>query len=114
LKRLLAAFETCLQDDKLEIRTLASKTLSGLIKVLPPDLFETVNSKIVSEAQVAFPSHKSASAAPTIVQLHSCVLKLAALLQSSPYELADWCALLTLCLSMVAAMGTVDACRNCA
>lgn len=92
LEQLLAAFEASLQDDKLEIRTLASNTLSGLIKVLPPRLFEAVKSKIVKEAQAAFPGRKQQPAnAPTIVQLHSCVLKLAALLQSNPYELADWC-----------------------
>ena len=91
LEQLLAAFEASLQDDKLEIRTLASNTLSGVIKVLPPDLFESIQSKIVKEAQAAFPGRKQQpTTAPSVVQLHSCVLKLAALLQSSPYELADW------------------------
>lgn len=91
LEQLLAAFESSLQDDKLEIRTLASNTLSGVIKVLPPDLFDTVKSRIVKEAQAAFPGRKQQpTIAPSVVQLHSCVLKLAALLQSSPYELAEW------------------------
>jgi hypothetical protein len=92
LKQLLAAFATSLQDEQLETRTLASKTLSGLIKVLPPDLFAAVKSEILKEARVAFPTQKSASAPASVVQLHSCVLKLASLLQSRPYELADWCA----------------------
>ena len=93
LEQLLAAFEASLQDDKLEIRTLASNTLSGVIKVLPPDLFEAVRLQIVKEAQAAFPGRKQQPAtAPSAVQLHSCVLKLAALLKSSPYKLADWCA----------------------
>jgi hypothetical protein len=86
-----ASFCFC-NKQKLETRTLVSKMLSGLIKVLPPDLLAGVKSEILKEALVGFPTQKSASVPASVVQLHSCVLKLASFLQSHSYELADWCA----------------------
>jgi proteasome activator subunit 4 len=91
LDKLLSVFETCLQDDKLEIRILAGNTLSGLIKVLPAEQFNTLKSRITGEAQAVFPGRRNKQQAPeSPIKLHGTVLKLAALLQSSPYQVCEW------------------------
>lgn len=92
LQALVQACDRCLLDDKLEIRSLAGATLSGLLKVLPTALAASLRSHILQQGRDAFPAgrppHGSAS---LVTQQHSCVIRLAALLSSSPYIICDWC-----------------------
>lgn len=92
LQLLVHACDRCLQDEKLEIRSLAGATLSGLVKVLPVTLSEFLRESILEQARAAFPPGRISKASPlSVTELHSCVIRLAALLSSSPYTICDWC-----------------------
>lgn len=93
LQALVAACDKCLQDEKLEIRSLAGATLSGLLKVLPADLAEALRGRILQQGRDMFPVGRvQKMRGPSVTQQHSCVIRLAALLSSSPYTICDWCA----------------------
>lgn len=87
------ACDQCLQDDKLEIRSLAGATLSGLLKVLPSSLSTSLRDSILQQGRAAFPAGRVSKApALSVTELHSSVIRLAALLSSSPYTICHWCA----------------------
>eukprot|EP00892_Ulva_mutabilis_P003225 jgi/Ulvmu1/12903/UM098_0091.1 len=91
LQALVQACDRCLQDDKLEIRSLAGVTLSGLLKVIPPVLEVPLRNNILQQGRKAFPAGRMQHGPEsTVMTQHSCVIRLAALLSSSPYTICDW------------------------
>ena len=107
-------FRGALADGKLEIRTIASTGLSGLVKVLPDASVATLRDELLTEAAAVFPAQQQralrkngvkaeaaskrngvvAEEADLATRRHACLLGLRALLQSSPHTIPNWCATL--------------------
>ena len=93
-----ALLRKLLADDKLEIRQLASTTLSGLLQCLEERFASTVRDAIMADATRLFPLTRRRGAAAekpskeVLTQSHACVLGLRAVLLSRPYEISSWCA----------------------
>ncbi|KAI0034963.1 hypothetical protein K488DRAFT_83562 [Vararia minispora EC-137] len=91
IKTIMDVLLECLSDDNVEVREMASKTLSGIVRVsqrqsIPPllDRFRTT----VRKTKV--PSRRDAGYAESIRTLHSAILGLCALIESFPYSVEKW------------------------
>lgn len=110
----------CLSDSKLEVRELASMTLSGLIKGLPDSDAERLRASLLRDAKRLLPArrrragtadgasssgfvHRSvtrecrnshppspADSAPSLPRKHAAVLGLRSFVLSTPYDVPPW------------------------
>jgi Domain of unknown function (DUF3437) len=89
---LLGLARSALSDEKVEIRELAARLLSGLLICAPAAAASECRSAVVAEADKLFRTKRkrAAGAAPPVVAQHACALALNALLMSSPYTLQEW------------------------
>ena len=81
----------CLQDENIEVREMATESLSGLLRcsqrqsILP---LKNRFTRIVSKTTI--PSRKHDNYATAIRTVHSAVLGLVALINAYPYSVEDW------------------------
>jgi Domain of unknown function (DUF3437) len=89
---LLGLARDALSDEKVEIRELAARLLSGLLICAPAAAAVECRGAVVVEAAQLFRTKRkrATSAAPLVVAQHACALALNALLMSSPYTLREW------------------------
>lgn len=97
LSAVLRGFENSLEDSKLELRTIASASLAGLVKALPEPQAAQLRTHLLDGAAKLFPArrlHRAAASAAAEtadgIKRHACVLGLRALLQSSPHRIPAW------------------------
>ncbi|UZJ50775.1 hypothetical protein CBS101457_000095 [Exobasidium rhododendri] len=92
IEEIIASLLTLLQDAHLEVREMASATLSGLVRCsqrrLIKSLLEKFSAGIVKYNRL--PKRDSPKYASSIVELHSAILGATALLTAFPYDVLDW------------------------
>eukprot|EP00879_Flechtneria_rotunda_P001404 GHRR01001556.1.p1 GENE.GHRR01001556.1~~GHRR01001556.1.p1 ORF type:complete len:449 (+),score=237.30 GHRR01001556.1:144-1349(+) len=96
-----------LQDPKVEVRSLAAATLSGIIKALPVHEIDTLRGQLVSQVHLLFSSQTGAAAkrhnaavagaagqqqqgAAFLAEAQAVVQGLKAFVLSSPYDVPSW------------------------
>ncbi|TPX58023.1 hypothetical protein PhCBS80983_g03421 [Powellomyces hirtus] len=80
-----------LADPNLEVRNLASTTLSGLVRCSNRDAISDLKTQFLTTLQAFTPKRKGVKQEPAdMVRKHAAVLGLAALVQAFPYDVPEW------------------------
>lgn len=108
---MLHAASQRLQDDRVEVRTVACEWLTGMLRCLPQHHFDTFLAETQKSVDLAFPSRRrqryvagvkssvAQVATPSTKMQHSCALSLSAILLSKPYDLETWTSAVLLALA---------------
>lgn len=87
----MAVLLDCLSDDNIEVREMASKALSGIVRVSQRQSIIPLKNHFVSLAQrTKLPSQKGPAYADALRTMHSAILGLCALIESFPYSVEPW------------------------
>ncbi|THH18097.1 hypothetical protein EW146_g2829 [Bondarzewia mesenterica] len=86
----------CLSDENVEVREMASKALSGIVRVSQRRSIVHLKNHFVSLARkVKLPPRQDPKYAESLRTLHSAILGLCALIESFPYSVETWMPSLT-------------------
>ncbi|KAH9964279.1 hypothetical protein BC827DRAFT_1190239 [Russula dissimulans] len=87
---------SCLSDDNVEVREMASSALSGIVRVSQRQSIIPLKDHFVSLARsVRLPTRRDPGYADSLRTLHSAILGLCALIESFPYSVEKWMPSLT-------------------
>ncbi|OBZ79732.1 Proteasome activator complex subunit 4A [Grifola frondosa] len=99
--RLMDALLECLSDENVEVREMASKMLSGVVRCSQRQSIIPLKDRFVAVSKKArLPNRRDPSYAESLRTLHSAVLGICALIESSPYSVEPWMPPLTEVLAM--------------
>ncbi|ETW87560.1 hypothetical protein HETIRDRAFT_469691 [Heterobasidion irregulare TC 32-1] len=91
----------CLSDDNVEVREMASKVLSGVVRVSQRQSIIRLKNQFLSLAhKVKLPARQDPKYGDSLRTLHSAILGLCALIESFPYSVETWMPSLTDILAM--------------
>ncbi|KAH8100456.1 ARM repeat-containing protein [Cristinia sonorae] len=94
--RVMDALLDCLADENVEVREMASKMLSGLVRCSQRQSIIPLKDRFVKLARkTKLPSRRDPSYADALRSLHSAILGLCALIESFPYSVEPWMPALT-------------------
>lgn len=85
-----------LEDPKLEVRELASATVSGVIRALPEEKQRQIRQEMLTKAAEMFPETKKRKvdrqlkSNAAVAERHGAALGLNALVMASPYDVPNW------------------------
>jgi len=80
-----------LQDAHLEVREMASTTLSGIIRCSQRGMIRQLKERFTRQVQsIQLPKRDAADYQEKLLQLHGGILGVVALLSASPYTVPDW------------------------
>ncbi|KAI0067754.1 hypothetical protein BV25DRAFT_1834775 [Artomyces pyxidatus] len=81
----------CLSDDNVEVREMASKALSGIVRVSQRQSIVPLKDHFVClSRKVKLPARREPGYAEALRTLHSAILGLCALIESFPYSVEKW------------------------
>ncbi|KIK71342.1 hypothetical protein GYMLUDRAFT_33493 [Collybiopsis luxurians FD-317 M1] len=81
----------CLADENVEVREMASKVLSGVVRVSQRQSIVPLKKRFVSLLKkTKLPARSDPSYASSLRTLHSAILGLCALIESFPYSVEPW------------------------
>jgi len=90
----------CLSDENVEVREMASKALSGVVRCSQRQSIIPLKNRFVRAVRKArLPARQDANYAEALRSLHSSILGLCALVESFPYSVEPWMPALTDVLS---------------
>ncbi|TFK23084.1 ARM repeat-containing protein [Coprinopsis marcescibilis] len=91
VERVLKVLLACLSDENVEVREMASKVLSSVVRTSQRQSIIPLKNRFVSLARkTTLPSRSHPDYAKTIRTLHSAILGLCALIESFPYSVEPW------------------------
>lgn len=86
----------CLGDENVEVREMASKSLSGIVRCSQrQSIIPLKNRFITMTRRVKLPPRRDPSYADSLRSMHSAILGLCALIESFPYSVEPWLPSLT-------------------
>ncbi|TCD70651.1 hypothetical protein EIP91_002372 [Steccherinum ochraceum] len=89
--RVMDALLECLADENVEVREMASKMLSGVVRCSQRQSIIPLKDRFVKLARkTKLPSRRDPSYADALRSLHSAILGLCALIESFPYSVEPW------------------------
>ncbi|KAJ7596682.1 hypothetical protein C8J56DRAFT_918063 [Mycena floridula] len=101
VSRVMEVLLDCLLDENVEVRQMASKMLSGVVRCSQRQQIKPLKDRFVSLARkTTLPSRQDASYAEAAKVLHSAILGLCALMDSFPYSVEPWMPPLTEVLAL--------------
>ncbi|GLB36441.1 putative protein with domain of unknown function (DUF3437) [Lyophyllum shimeji] len=81
----------CLGDENVEVREMASKALSGIVRCSQRQSILPLKNRFVAlTRKIALPPRRDPSYAESLRSLHSAILGLCALIESFPYSVEPW------------------------
>jgi len=90
-RKIMDGLLDCLADENIEVREMASKTLSGVVRCSQRGSIIPLKDRFVRLARkTKLPSRKDPTYADALRTLHSAILGLCALIESSPYSVHPW------------------------
>ncbi|OCH96671.1 ARM repeat-containing protein [Obba rivulosa] len=96
VSRLMEALLECLADENIEVREMASKMLSGVVRCSQRQSIPVLKNHFVNLAKkTRLPSRGDPNYATLLRTLHSAILGLCALIESFPYSVEPWMPSLT-------------------
>ncbi|EMD41612.1 hypothetical protein CERSUDRAFT_110183 [Gelatoporia subvermispora B] len=96
VSRLMEALLECLADENIEVREMASKMLSGVVRCSQRQSIPGLKNHFVNLARkTRLPSRGDPNYATALRTLHSAILGLCALIESFPYSVEPWMPSLT-------------------
>ncbi|KAL0578024.1 Proteasome activator BLM10 [Marasmius crinis-equi] len=91
----------CLADENVEVREMASKMLSGVVRCSQRQSIMPLKNKFVSTIRkTTIPARKDPGYAEALRKLHSAILGVCALIESFPYSVEKWMPPLTEVLAL--------------
>ena len=91
VKRTMSAVLDCLADENVEVREMASKALSGIVRSSQRQSIIPLKNRFTTLAKATeLPSRQDPGYADALRKLHSAILGLCALIQSAPYTVEPW------------------------
>ncbi|KAL1690120.1 hypothetical protein GGG16DRAFT_125867 [Schizophyllum commune] len=91
VKRTMSAVLDCLADENVEVREMASKALSGIVRSSQRQSIIPLKNRFITLAKATdLPSRQDPGYADALRKLHSAILGLCALIQSAPYTVEPW------------------------
>ncbi|KAL1709113.1 hypothetical protein EV121DRAFT_267575 [Schizophyllum commune] len=91
VKRTMSAVLDCLADENVEVREMASKALSGIVRSSQRQSIVPLKNRFITLAKATdLPSRQDPGYADALRKLHSAILGLCALIQSAPYTVEPW------------------------
>ncbi|KAF8887975.1 hypothetical protein CPB84DRAFT_1684385 [Gymnopilus junonius] len=86
----------CLSDENIEVREMASKVLSGVVRCSQRQSIIPLKNRFVALAKkTPLPARRDPSYAESLKALHSAILGICALIESQPYSVEPWMPSLT-------------------
>ncbi|KAJ7129977.1 hypothetical protein C8R43DRAFT_1025251 [Mycena crocata] len=86
----------CLADENVEVRQMASKVLSGVVRCSQRQSIVPLKNRFLALARkTTLPARRDAAYAESLRVLHSAILGLCALIESFPYSVEPWMPALT-------------------
>ncbi|KAG6828605.1 hypothetical protein H0H92_007300 [Tricholoma furcatifolium] len=86
----------CLGDENVEVREMASKALSGVVRCSQRQSILPLKNRFVAlTRKISLPPRRDPSYAESLRSLHSAILGLCALIESLPYSVEPWIPSLT-------------------
>ncbi|KAJ6604293.1 hypothetical protein DFH09DRAFT_1300536 [Mycena vulgaris] len=86
----------CLADENVEVRQMASKVLSGVVRCSQRQSIVPLKNRFLALARkIALPGRRDPAYAESLRSLHSAILGLCALIESFPYSVEPWMPALT-------------------
>ncbi|KAI0275116.1 hypothetical protein BC834DRAFT_851157 [Gloeopeniophorella convolvens] len=91
VSRIMDLMLSCLSDDNVEVREMASSALSGIVRVSQRQSIIPLKDHFVNLARrVKLPPRRDPTYAESLRTLHSAILGLCALIESFPYSVEKW------------------------
>ncbi|KAH8120588.1 hypothetical protein DFH11DRAFT_1838384 [Phellopilus nigrolimitatus] len=91
VSRIVEAVITCLSDENVEVREMAAKLLSGLLRCSQRRRILPLRNRFVSAVQrTKLPKRQDPGYANALRTLHSAILGICALVESFPYSVEPW------------------------
>ncbi|TDL28791.1 hypothetical protein BD410DRAFT_863415 [Rickenella mellea] len=91
VSRLMDLVLTCLGDENVEVREMAAKVLSGLLRCSQRHRILPLRNRFVAQLRkTVLPSRQHTTYAESLRILHSAVLGICALVESFPYSVEPW------------------------
>jgi len=82
---------SCLGDENVEVREMAAKVLSGLLRCSQRRRILPLRNRFVAQVRnTKLPRRQDAGYAESLRKLHSAILGLCSLLESFPYSVEPW------------------------
>ncbi|KAJ7666470.1 hypothetical protein B0H17DRAFT_1162570 [Mycena rosella] len=86
----------CLADENVEVRQMASKVLSGVVRCSQRQSIVPLKNRFLALARkITLPGRRDPAYAESLRSLHSAILGLCALIESFPYSVEPWMPALT-------------------
>ncbi|KAG6897910.1 hypothetical protein C0992_009062 [Termitomyces sp. T32_za158] len=86
----------CLGDENVEVREMASKALSGVVRCSQRQSILPLKDRFVAlTGKITLPPRRDPSYPESLRSLHSAILGLCALIESLPYSVEPWIPSLT-------------------
>ncbi|KAJ7785950.1 hypothetical protein B0H16DRAFT_1488659 [Mycena metata] len=86
----------CLADENVEVRQMASKVLSGVVRCSQRQSIVPLKNRFLALARkITLPARRDPAYAESLRSLHSAILGLCALIESFPYSVEPWMPALT-------------------
>ncbi|KAL0950801.1 hypothetical protein HGRIS_007566 [Hohenbuehelia grisea] len=91
VSRVMDMLLDCLADENVEVRVMASKTLSGIVRTSQRQSIVPLKNRFVRlTRQTKLPQRSDPTYAAKLRSLHSAILGLCALVESFPYSVEPW------------------------
>jgi proteasome activator subunit 4 len=91
VSRIMDALLECLGDENVEVREMASKALSGVVRCSERQSIIPLKNRFLAVARkTKVPSRQDPGYADALRALHSAILGLCALIESYPYTVESW------------------------
>ncbi|KAH7104315.1 ARM repeat-containing protein [Auriculariales sp. MPI-PUGE-AT-0066] len=91
VQRIMDLLLECLFDENVEVREMAAKTLSGVIRCSQRQSIISLRDLFVQQAKtVAFPTRSDPIYAESIRKLHGAILGITSLIEAFPYAVEGW------------------------
>ncbi|KAF9535499.1 hypothetical protein CPB83DRAFT_841859 [Crepidotus variabilis] len=91
IAKLVDVLLDCLADENVEVREMASKVFSGVVRCSQrQSIIPLKNHFVTLTRNTTLPPRKDASYADSLRKLHSAILGICALIESTPYSVEPW------------------------
>ncbi|KAI0757312.1 ARM repeat-containing protein [Daedaleopsis nitida] len=89
--RLMNVLQECLSDENIEVREMASKMLSGVVRCSQRQSIIPLKDRFVTMLRrTRLPNRRDPTYADSLRSLHSAILGVCALIESFPYSVESW------------------------
>jgi len=96
VSRVMDVLLECLGDENVEVRQMASKVLSGVVRCSQRQSIVPLKNRFLALARkITLPARRDPAYAESLRSLHSAILGLCALIESFPYSVEPWMPALT-------------------